>query len=310
MSNGKPSKAQMEKLLTGELDENSPLFQKLMLESSKDLNANDKPESFQVAPKPGFCLKTWKKDNTKVFVNVCTSDSILKPKDLSEKEVREIVESADPTRFRVPMGIGEAHKEKDKGGQEADTYDIVIHSSFYTKVQTIDFFKEFFLQLLFDGLESKYDLELTREYRILKNRKVMGTLQTQNVRNKSKPVIMEMDKYMYEMEKEAIDTQRSKAVITEVSTSSNYTEPTYKILQEPETGHPEFLVLEVHMPNQPTAADVLLDVGEDCVILHAKSGKYKLDIDLPFDVDNDSAGSQFNRKTKILTVTMSVLPNT
>ena len=32
----------------------------------------------------------------------------------------------------------------------------------------------------------------------------MGTLQTQNVRNKSKPVIMEMDKYMYEMEKEAI----------------------------------------------------------------------------------------------------------
>ena len=35
-----------------------------------------------------------------------------------------------------------------------------------------------------------------------------------------------------------------------MSTSSNYTEPTYKILQEPETGHPEFLVLEVHMPNQ------------------------------------------------------------
>ena len=44
---------------------------------------------------------------------------------------------------------------------------------------------------------------------------------------------------------------------------------------------------------------MLLDVGEDCVILHAKSGKYKLDIDLPFDVDNDSAGSQFNRKTKV-----------
>ena len=57
--------------------------------------------------------------------------------------------------------------------------------------------------LVFDGLESKYELDLCREYKLLKNRKSIGTLQMQNVRSKSKPFIMEMDDIMYNMEKQA-----------------------------------------------------------------------------------------------------------
>lgn len=58
--------------------------------------------------------------------------------------------------------------------------------------------------LVFDGLQDKYDLKLNREYKILKNRKAMGTLQMQNIRSKSKPVIMEMDPVMAELEHEMI----------------------------------------------------------------------------------------------------------
>lgn len=58
--------------------------------------------------------------------------------------------------------------------------------------------------LVFDGLENKYEITLSREFKILKNRKAIGSLKVQNVRNKSTPVIMEMDPTMYEMEKEAI----------------------------------------------------------------------------------------------------------
>jgi len=43
----------------------------------------------------------------------------------------------------------------------------------------------------------------------------------------------------------------------------------------------------------------MLDVGEDCLILHASDGNYKLDLDLPYDVNNDETGAQFNRKTKV-----------
>lgn len=67
--------------------------------------------------------------------------------------------------------------------------------------------------LVFEGLEGKYDVKLCREFKILKNRKAMGTLQMQNVRSKSKPVIMEMDPIMYEMEKEYLGTLKPIIII-------------------------------------------------------------------------------------------------
>ena len=85
---------------------------------------------------------------------------------------------------------------------DADTYDIVIHPEFYEKCEREKFFKDFFIMLIFDGLENKYEISMCREYRILKNRKAMGALVMQNVRSKSKPFIMEMDPSMYEMERD------------------------------------------------------------------------------------------------------------
>ena len=133
---------------------------------------------------------------------------------------------------------------------------------------------------------------------------------------------MEMNPSMVQMEKEflqeAKNEQKEKeekdAFISEVTsktirkTDTDYTTPKYTMVQDPEVGYPEFLVFEIQLPNQPSMSGVLLDVGEDCLILHANDGKYKLDIDLPFDVDNDNTGAQFHRNTKVLTVTLPVLP--
>jgi len=306
--------------LVGGIDESSPLFQKLLLENKDLLEKGDEPESKLVAPNPGWCIKTWFKNGKKLFVNICTSTMVLKPKDLSEEEVREIFLAEDPTKFRIPMGIGELHKEKDKEGIEVDVYDIVIHPDFLKKCEKISFFKEFFVMLVFDGLEDKYSLELNREHRILKNRKSIGTLAMQNVRSKSKPVIMEMNPSMVQMEKEFLEEEKRNeekktiSVISEIASTksvkkdSQYVTPKYSMIQEPDTGYPSFLVFEIELPKQDSTKNMLLDVGEDCLILHGNDGNYKLDIDLPYDVDNDNAGAQFHRKTKVLTITIPVLP--
>lgn len=309
-----------EKLLSGNFDESSNLFQSLLVDTKSDLDKEyeqqQKPESNLVAPKPGWCLKSWKLDGDKVFVNICTSDMVLKPKDLSEQEVREIVESEDPTKFRIPMGIGEAHKERENTGKDVDVYDIVIHPDFFEKCQKQSFFKEFFIMLVFDGLEAKYELKLNREYKVMKNRKAMGTLQMQNVRSKSKPVIMEMDPVMAELEHEQLEEQRKRNnVMSEVSSTkynsvrqpSQYVKPKFTMVQEPNTGVPQYLVFEVHLPKQSSTKNMILDVGEDCLILHASEGNYKLDLDLPHNVNNDETGAQFNKKTKTLTVTLPVV---
>ncbi len=71
--------------------------------------------------------------------------------------------------------------------------------------------------LIYEGLESKHEVKLDANYRILKNRKAMGTLQMQNVRTKSTPVIMEMDHEMYAMEKENAGKGSSKSIASQSS---------------------------------------------------------------------------------------------
>lgn len=283
-----------EQLLSGERDEDSQFFQSLRLDSKRDAQAPDPtaaPESFIVAPKPGFCLKTWKKDDGKLFVNVCTSHLILEPRDVSEEVLAEIVQSEDPTRFRVPMGISALHHAKDKSEKEVDVYDIVIHSNFLQKILGSVYFKEFFLTLVFDALEEKFSLTLTREFTLLKNRKQMGALQTQNVRSKSKPVIMEMDPNAY--------TRETSRNTTE--TPSRYVEPVHAFRLD--NG---MLRVEVQLPKVATINGVTLDVGEDCLIVDAPVGGYRLDVDLPQMVDNESASAEFDRRTRKLVVTVPV----
>ena len=50
---------------------------------------------------------------------------------------------------------------------------------------------------------------------------------------------------------------------------------------------------------QKSTTDTTLDVGEDRLVLSVNPDKYHLDLDLPFELDNDTCGAQFNRKTKV-----------
>ena len=53
---------------------------------------------------------------------------------------------------------------------------------------------------------------------------------------------------------------------------------------------------------QKSTKDTTLDVGEDRLILSINPDKYHLDLKLPFDVDNETCGAQYNRKTKVISL--------
>jgi len=298
--------------IEGGIEEGSKLFEKLLLDSVKNPHKQLEPENKTVAPKPGFCLKTTSEKGEKVFVNVCSSEGVLKPKDISEDELKEIWASGDATKFRIPMAIGDVHKERDKSGRDCSVYDIIINPSFLEKIEKSRLFKEFFITLVYEGLSSKHDLQLNVDYKILKNRKAIGTLQMQMVRTKSTPVILEMNQEMYDLEKEQLAEQQAAKnsvgnQLREVSTKRQNTQqitPKYVIIREPPTGPAEYLILEVTLPDHKSSKSLILDVGEDCCILTSSDGKLKLDLDLPEAVNENDTGAQFNRKTKVLTVTM------
>lgn len=75
----------------------------------------------------GFCLKTHNSKNEKVFLNLCKSDEIQAPKDISENELLEIIDKQKDENelqnaafhFRVPMSLGEPHQELDNSNFKA-----------------------------------------------------------------------------------------------------------------------------------------------------------------------------------------------
>ncbi|XP_062944471.1 PIH1 domain-containing protein 1 isoform X2 [Cynocephalus volans] len=149
------------KLLEPELSEvETTRFEELLLQASKELQQapTTRPESTQIQPQPGFCVKTNSSEG-KVFINICHSPSIPPPADLTEDELLQMLEE-DQAGFRIPMSLGEPHAELDAKGQGCTAYDVTVNSDFYRRMQNSDFLRELVVTIAREGLEDKYSLQL------------------------------------------------------------------------------------------------------------------------------------------------------
>jgi len=125
----------------------------------------------------------------KIFINICHTDIIPAPAvDLSESELTKILESEEPSSFRIPMSLGESHDEVDKciiycflsnihylfskfcfyflAGKPCTVYDVAINSTFYSKVESSLLFQTFLVTISMEGLEDKYTMELDKNGKI------------------------------------------------------------------------------------------------------------------------------------------------
>lgn len=91
-------------------------YKKLLLEEAKKLE-NVSPDRHEFVPTPEFVMKLRNSKEEKVFINICTSDKIPPAKEITDEKLVEILESVDPTQYRVPMSLGEPHVEVDNRGQ-------------------------------------------------------------------------------------------------------------------------------------------------------------------------------------------------
>ncbi|XP_030590778.1 PIH1 domain-containing protein 1 isoform X1 [Archocentrus centrarchus] len=235
-----------------------------------------------------MCVKTFSEPGKeKVFINICQSNSVPPPPELSREELVELLQSEDPSGFRVPMSLGEPHTEVDNSSQGCTAYDVVINQEFFQKCQKDPLFQQFVILVSVEGLENKYSLELNREWKVLKNRKFLGSVSEQNIRTKSRPVIQEL-------QPEEKLTAASKR-------------PEFTLIVEPPAGDPEYLIAEIKLPGVVSSRALVLDVGEDRLVLTARPSLFHLDIFHPFLVDQETSVAQYNSSTKILTVTMPVV---
>ncbi|KAK7072517.1 PIH1 domain-containing protein 1 [Halocaridina rubra] len=110
----------------------------------------------------GICVKTKDDKRNKIFINVCTSDTIPTPEDITDKELITILESEEPSDFRIPMSIGQPHSEVDKSGEACVAYDVIISPQFFDKMSNSPLFRNFFMVATLEGIEEKYSNSLDK----------------------------------------------------------------------------------------------------------------------------------------------------
>lgn len=179
-------------------------------------------------------MKARTEDDEKVFINVCQTDEIPPPDDISESALLEILSSDTPSEFRVPMSIGEGRPVNDKSGKPATAYDIAINKVFVAKMEANEIFKQFFLNVIFEGLEDKYKIRINMEnFCVLKNRKAMGNLQMHCVKDR------DMMRKMGKPDKKLIEVIDTQTVNKKI--------PQYKIVMDNVNGV-EMLIADFYMP--------------------------------------------------------------
>ncbi|XP_053095323.1 PIH1 domain-containing protein 1 [Pangasianodon hypophthalmus] len=275
-------------LLRAELEEEE-LYNLLQFQTVGKTPIDTMPSKV-IRPQPGLCVKTFSlPDKQKVFVNICQSADVPPPPLISHDALVELLESDDPTGYKVPMSLGEAHAEMDNNSNSCTVYDVVINEEFFQKCQKDSLFQQFVIAVSLEGLENKYKLQLNRDIKILKNRKFMGSLTEQNIRMKSKPVIQE------------ISSEETQSQLSTVR------RPQVCLVVEPPVGQVEYLIAEVQLPGVSSVRSLVLDLGEDRLVLNARPSLFYLDIFLPFLIDQENSGAQYNTDTQVLTVTMPVI---
>ncbi|XP_005589962.1 PIH1 domain-containing protein 1 isoform X2 [Macaca fascicularis] len=283
------------KLLGLELSEaetmgaDSARFEELLLQASKELQQaqTTRPESTQIQPQPGFCIKTNSSEG-KVFINICHSLSIPPPADVTEEELLQMLEE-DQAGFRIPMSLGEPHAELDARGQGCTAYDVAVNSDFYRRMQNSDFLRELVITIAREGLEDKYNLQLNPEWRMMKNRPFMGSISQQNIRSQQRPRIQEL--------------------------GDLYTPAPGRAESGPEKPHlnlwleaPDLLLAEIDLPKLDGALGLSLEIGENRLVMGGPQQLYHLDAYIPLQINSDESKAAFHRKRKQLMVAMPLLP--
>ncbi|XP_041568917.2 PIH1 domain-containing protein 1 [Taeniopygia guttata] len=248
-----------------------------------------------VTPQPGLCVKT-RAGGHKVFLNVCHSPAVPPPPPVPPPGLQQLLREppgADGA-FRIPMSLGEPHAELDRGGRGCTAYDVVVNSDFFRTLQADPLYLEFFLTVAMEGLSEKYGLELElTDWRVLRNRKFLGSISAQNIRTRPRPHIQELP--------------------------GPPDHPEFVVVAEPSAQHPKVLQARVHLPQVEGAGSLWLGLSEEQLLLfhppppggaaEAAAGLpgqrgALLELGLPLPADPARCRARFHRHSKVLTVTM------
>ncbi|KAF7410574.1 hypothetical protein HZH68_004955 [Vespula germanica] len=257
-----------------------------------------KPKCIIIHPLPGVCVKTKTDTGEKVFLNICTTTKIPEPEDISEEKLISLLDEETPA-YSIPMS-----------GTLCVTHDVAINKNYFEKCQTKHSFWLFTISVIIEGVSHKFGRSLdSKTCIILKNRKVMGTIQSQRIDDREarkvlptpkKPLIQEISS------SSKSDCNRSATVVSLQNNREEFTTNNYVILKEPLKGIARRLIGLFYIPKGVSSKDLNVLVDADHIIITTNENNFAYDVYIPYTIKLDETESFFDKDYRVLRLNMPI----
>lgn len=275
-------------------------------------------------PQPGFVLETSVNGDSKCFLNIATCEKITPP---SSEVCINPKNNVKGSNWSIPHALAPPRKDYDNNNSRCQVYDVIFHPKALNLAQGNASFRQFLIDTACNGIEKEFKVRLDRV-----NIKTCSNLNFKGVQSAS--VIRELSKNgPTNMEPNPLDDiyppkPKPTPVVKPVKIKSNssqleeYSKPkyilkhrrpvdmsemTYEIDAKLNVTIPKELVVVIELPLLKTASDCTLDItNKRLYFVSEKPAKYKLNIELPYDVNDKEGCAKFDSDKRQLIVTLPV----
>ncbi|KAG5891842.1 hypothetical protein JTB14_030148 [Gonioctena quinquepunctata] len=323
-------KPEFRKLLTDYVEEiQDPKTKEVFEEEITQLEKERGNDITFIHPKPGYVIKTSVDGNQKAFLNICMNDHIKKP--TSSPSIKE---GERGLTWFLPHSLSPPREDIDNKRVSCQVFDVVFHSDTLHLATKNKNFRTMVNDTALEAVETNFDVKLDKKNLKFPKLSYKGVPHASVIRTPSanKPEQTPEEKEFYdkiftqaESSTEAHRTPRKNKKVSRMTSSeekSNYTTPTYVIKHRSHIDIQEFtenkeaklnaaipkeLIVEINLPLLKASTDMTLDVTEKTIQLVSETpAKYKLDITLPYQVNEATGNAKFDRDSKKLVIILPV----
>lgn len=311
--------------------ENRRLFEKELTE----LEAERGISVTFINPEPGYVIKTSVNGNQKAFINVAKCDRVKKPS--SETGQNDVGQRG--LHWSIPYTQSPARFDVDHSGAVCPVYDVVFHPDTLHLAGKNGQFRQLVTRTACDAVQQTHGVELDVANLKFPKLSYKGSPKPSIIRERNGQVVDvepsplddiypplkdELPKRDEVKTKNRAKTKGSPPSDNHDDLRSKYATPKYEIIHRRdvelhEMTHeldakinltiPKELVVKVDLPLLKSTKDVALDVTSKSIHLMSETpAKYKLKIELPFEVSESNGVAKFDSASRKLEITLPVVP--
>lgn len=272
-----------------------------------------------IKPLPGYVIKTTTKEDNKIFINVCHSDLVGKPVSKATRNSN----GQKGLKWSIPYAQTQPRKDYDNRKKSCMVYDVIFHFDTLHLAKQNANFRNLVTDTAIDAVERSFNVPLNNNDLKFPKLQYKGVPKMSIIRQKTNNPLNEKNHCMIEKSAENNDNNDNTDNKENIShtTNNEYITPKFKLVHKKSVDYfemtnesnnsnvkPDEIVIEVQLPLLNSASDCVLNVAQkELHLISQEPASYKLQVKLPFEVDEKNGSAKFNTDEKTLILSLPVV---